>query len=193
MSDNAIGRPKLQMLTVDPSAIRTSSASSSAEHRADAVPTYAESFESVFRKDYASVARMAYLLLGATGEAEEVTQEAFATLLQRWDRVENPSGFVRTAVLNRCRDLGRRRSVRHRALQRLRPASEPVVSDGSGDLEVLEALMALDLQLREVIVLRYYLDHTVDHIAELTDVPAGTVKSRLHRAHARLSEALAEQ
>ena len=57
-----------------------------------------ESFESVFKRDYTPVARMAYLMLGSTGEAEEVAQDAFAALLRRWDRIDNPSGFVRTAV-----------------------------------------------------------------------------------------------
>jgi len=66
----------------------------------------ATSFEGVFASEYPAVARMAYLLLGRTGEAEEAAQEAFTTLLQRWDRIDNPAGFVRTATLNRCRDIG---------------------------------------------------------------------------------------
>lgn len=157
------------------------------------VPTATEvdTFESVFARDYAAVARMAYLLLGATGEAEEVAQEAFATLLQRWDSVDNPSGFVRTAVLNRCRDLGRRRAVRRRALGRLRPVDEapPEVADNRA---LVDALAELELPQREVVVLRYYLDHTVPEIASLTGTPAGTVKSRLHRALARLQELLGD-
>lgn len=149
-----------------------------------------ETFESVFERDYLKVARMAYLLLGSTGEAEEVTQEAFATLFQRWDRVDNPSGFVRTAVVNRCRDLGRRRAVRSRALRRLRPVEEPSESDAVVGHEVLEALSQLEVSLRELVVLRYYLDHTVPEIAEITRTPAGTVKSRLHRALGQLAELL---
>lgn len=149
-----------------------------------------ESFESVFKRDYTPVARMAYLILGSTGEAEEVAQDAFAALLRRWDRIDNPSGFVRTAVLNSCRDIGRRRTVRRRALQRVRPVVEPSAPDASTHREVIAALGELDLALREVVVLRYYLDHTIDQIAALTSAPAGTVKSRLHRAIGQLGESL---
>jgi RNA polymerase sigma-70 factor, ECF subfamily len=155
-------------------------------------PTELDTFESVFARDYAAVARMAYLLLGATGEAEEVAQEAFATLLQRWDTVDNPSGFVRTAVLNRCRDLGRRRAVRRRALDRLRPIEQTSGPESGDHLALVHALAELELPQREVVVLRYYLDHTVPEIASLTGTPAGTVKSRLHRGLARLADSLGE-
>lgn len=182
MSDE-IRLPKLEILTATPARRRA---------RGDVESTLAitESFESVFRRDYAPVARMAYLMLGSTGEAEEVAQDAFAALLRRWDRVDNPSGFVRTTVLNSCRDIGRRRTVRHRALQRLRPITEPSAPDESAHREVIDALGTLEQPLREVIVLRYYLDHTVDQIAALTKVPGGTVKSRLHRAIGQLGESM---
>lgn len=175
--------PKLEILTV---------ATTAPGRASDLRPATAvdESFESVFRREYAPVARMAYLMLGSTGEAEEVTQDAFASLLVRWDRIDNPPGFVRTAVLNGCRDIGRRRNVRRRAMQRLRPIEEPSVPDATAHREVIEALAGLDLPLREVIVLRYYLDHTVDQIAALTNVASGTVKSRLHRAAGLLGQSL---
>ncbi|HTO00057.1 MAG TPA: sigma-70 family RNA polymerase sigma factor [Microthrixaceae bacterium] len=149
-----------------------------------------DSFEDLFRRDFAQVARMAYLMLGSTGEAEEVAQEAFTELFRRWGAVDNPSGFVRTTVLNRCRDIGRRRRVRDRVLRRVRPVDEAAVEDTSMSQEVIEALAGLELPLREVAVLRFYGDHTVDEIAMLTAVPAGTVKSRLHRAMRLLDQAL---
>lgn len=160
--------------------------------RSVSTTTELDTFESVFSRDYAAVARMAYLLLDATGEAEEVAQEAFATLLQRWDTIDNPSGFVRTAVLNRCRDLGRRRSVRRRALDRLRPVDAAPGPEAGEHQSLLAALAQLELPQREVVVLRYYLDLSVPEIAVMTGTPAGTVKSRLHRALARLAEQLGE-
>lgn len=138
----------------------------------------AEDFDSFFRREYASVVRMTFLLLGRTGEAEEVTQEAFISLLQRWNTVENPSGFVRTAAVNRCRDLTRRRVVRDRIVRSVRPREH-----GTADPEYLiDVLQALPVQLRAVVVLRYYLGHTVPEIANMLAIAEGTVKSRLHRA-----------
>lgn len=153
---------------------------------ADSVAT----FDDVFLRDYEGVARLAYLLLGGTGEAEEVAQEVFTVLLQRWSRVDNPSGFVRTAVVNRCRDVARRRTVRDRALRRLRPVPETVGDVDEDSMIVLDALRRIEPPLREVVVLRYYLGHTVPEIGGIVGCPEGTVKSRLHRATGRLRELL---
>ena len=144
-------------------------------------------FEQLFEREHPMVVRMAFLMLGRTGEAEEVAQEAFTELLVRWGSIDNPEGFVRTVAVNRCRDIGRRRSVRDRALRRMHQREEPVIGD-----YLVDALQQLDLQLRELIVLRYYLDHTVPEVAAIVGTPAGTVKSRLHRALAQLSELLGE-
>lgn len=137
-----------------------------------------EDFDTFFRREYAPVARMAFLLLGRTGEAEEVTQDAFISVLHRWNTVENPAGFVRTAAINRCRDLTRRRIVRDRVVRSVRPREHR-----STDPDYLvDVLQAIPVQLRTVIVLRYYLGHTVPEIAYILAIPEGTVKSRLHRA-----------
>ena len=52
----------------------------------------------------------------------------------------------------------------------------------SGDRDLLEAIAELSLQRRVVIVLRYGLGYTPTAIADLLDVPVGTVNSRLARA-----------
>jgi len=194
-----IRRPRLAMLTVPSSARPEQPLGRAARGRTRPIPpkrkldidsSSAESFEHLFRREFTQVARMAYLMLGSTGEAEEVAQEAFTEWLRRWDGIDNPSGFVRTAALNRCRDIGRRRRVKDRVLQRIRPIDEGIVENGPRAREVIEALGTLELPLREVVVLRFYLDHTIDEIAALTSVPAGTVKSRLHRAMGVLDSAL---
>ncbi len=52
--------------------------------------------------------------------------------------------------------------------------------------------MSLALEFRAVVVLRYFFDWQLDEIAVALDVPLGTVKSRLNRAHQRLAPALEE-
>lgn len=137
-----------------------------------------EDFDSFFRREYPSVARLAFLLLGRTGEAEEVTQEAFISLLQRWQTIENPSGFVRTAAVNRCRDIKRQRGVRDRIVRSIRPPEH----DPDDPEYLIDVLQAIPIQLRTVIVLRFYLGHTVPEIASIVGIAEGTAKSRLHRA-----------
>ena len=55
----------------------------------------------------------------------------------------------------------------------------------AGD-EVANAIRALSQPLREVVVLRYFADKTVEEIAAALDIPIGTVKSRLHTARETL-------
>jgi len=80
-------------------------------------------FESVFAAERTAMMRLAYLLLGSETLAEEAVQDAFARLLDRFDRVDNPGGYVRTATVNRCRDLLRRRRHEERVARLLRTAA----------------------------------------------------------------------
>jgi RNA polymerase sigma-70 factor, ECF subfamily len=75
------------------------------------------------------------------------------------------------------------------AEQEYRPAADPfqqLIAQG----ELLTAIADLDLELRTVIVLRFWSDLTVDQIAERVGWRAGTVKSRLHRALGQLRDRL---
>ena len=137
-----------------------------------------EDFSSVYTEHYSAIARSAFLLLGSTGEAEEVTQEAFTTLLQNWDDVERPGAFVRTVMVNRAHDIARRRTTRFKLIKRM--SAQPA-DCGEADF-LLDVLSDLDYELRVLVVLRYYLHLTVPQIAEELQLPEGTVKSRLHRA-----------
>ena len=58
------------------------------------------------------------------------------------------------------------------------------------DLELRSALLQLPMRQRQCVALRYYDDRTVDEIAQLLDVTPGSVKTHLHRGHARLRELL---
>jgi RNA polymerase sigma-70 factor (ECF subfamily) len=72
------------------------------------------------------------------------------------------------------------------------PAKDPV--EGAIESErramLLAALAALSPEFREIIVLRDFEDRSYEEIAELLEVPPGTVRSRLHRARADLRERL---
>lgn len=67
------------------------------------------------------------------------------------------------------------------------------VLDRSADEDVAEAVRSLSAPMREVIVLRYYEDRTVEEISQLIAVPAGTVKSRLHHAREVLNDFLSKK
>lgn len=136
------------------------------------------SFDAVFVEEHVAMVRLAYLLLGSESLAEEAVQDAFARLLDRFETVANPGGFVRTATMNRCRDLLRRRKREQRIQRLFRPPR--TVELGADDLA--DVLAGLSERRHEVIVLRFYLGHTTSEIAELLGIPEGAVRSTMHRA-----------
>lgn len=131
--------------------------------------------------------RMAGLILGNQHDAEDATQDALvrawsgAAGLHSWDDFQ--AWFDRILV-NVCRDrLRRRRLVRFIPMgsEHDRPATDQFQQVFAED-ELLRAMSGLDVDLRTVIVLRYWADLPVDAIASRIGAPSGTVKSRLNRA-----------
>jgi RNA polymerase sigma-70 factor (sigma-E family) len=144
-----------------------------------------QGFAALFERERVAMVRLAVLLAGSEAQAEELVQDAFATVYLRWDRLQNPGGYLRRCVVNGARSVQRRR-----ALDRRRPAERLAAAEPEAR-ELLDALAALSIERRAVVVLRFYEGMTQEEIAEALDVRLGTVKSRLHRGLAELREALA--
>ena len=71
-------------------------------------------FESFFEEHRSKVYGAMCLVTGNQQEAEEITQDAFLRLWERWDRVsglEDPTGFVFKTAMNVFRDRARRASI----------------------------------------------------------------------------------
>lgn len=143
-------------------------------------------FDELYRAEFEPMVRLAYLLTGDRETALEVTHDAFVVTCERWSRLDRPGGYLRTAVVNRCRDLGRRQRFRSSA-----PVPERSVVDPDDDLA--DAIAALPPKRRAAVVLRYYLDLTEADIAETLGVRPGTVKSLLSRGLAELKASLRER
>ena len=143
-------------------------------------------FDELYRAEFEPMVRLAYLLTGDRETALEVTHDAFVVTCERWSRLDRPGGYLRTAVVNRCRDLGRRQRFRSSA-----PVPERSVVGPDDDLA--DAIAALPPKRRAAVVLRYYLDLTEADIAETLGVRPGTVKSLLSRGLAELKASLRER
>jgi RNA polymerase sigma-70 factor, ECF subfamily len=145
----------------------------------------------------ASRGRLVVQLFAVTGdvqEAEDVVQEAFARAYARWGRVrgyELPEAWVRKVAFNLAMQ-GLRQARRAVVLrERLDPMREPALA--TEQVEFVDALGRLPRRHRQVLVLRYLADLTVEQIAHDLGVPAGTVKSRLARARKGLAVQLGER
>ena len=161
---------------------------------ADAVAD--EGLVDLYRKHYASLVRMASLLLHDVGAAEDVTQDAFAKVHLAWGRIREPEkalAYVRSAVLN-----GARSRMRHlHVVDRHRPepgrdtqSAEAGALSGEEHREVIAALRALPVRQRECLALRYYLGLSEAEIAETLGISAGSVKTHTHRGMAALEKTL---
>lgn len=147
-------------------------------------PYVARSFEALYADEVDAMARLAFLMVGSNEQAEELVHDAFARLYERWDRVDHPGAYLRTCVVNGCKDRLRRRSA-----ERRHPTTPTTTTEDEVD-HLADVLAALPVKQRAAVVLRYYEDRSEADIADLLGVRPGTVKSLLHRGLARLREVI---
>lgn len=138
--------------------------------------------------------RLARAILHDPTEAQDATHDAFVQAWRKWATLRDPSRFepwFDRILVNTCRN--RLRSNRRLAID-ISAEVALVTGDHAGDADdrhVLgAAIEALSPDDRVVVALRFYHDLRVEDIAIRLGVPAGTVKSRLHRALKRLHEAI---
>lgn len=153
-----------------------------------------QQFREFFDAEFRPLRRLAYLLTGDWGDAEDLAQEAMVRTYRAWSRIterERPAAYARTVLVNRHRSLLRRAKVEAKHAVHRHPDVAPVV-DGVGEdqLVVWQALQSLPPRERAALVLRYYEDLPQSDIASLLGIPVGTVKSLTHRALGRLREVL---
>ncbi|HEX6150459.1 RNA polymerase sigma factor [Nocardioides sp.] len=148
-------------------------------------------FEWIFRSTYRSVLRTTYLVLHDRGRAEEVTQDAFLRLYERWRGVaaiEHPEAWVRRVAV--------RAAVRSAQRTRLRTAPPPdedqATWDEIPDVDLARAVASLAPQQRAAVALHYLDDLKVDDVARHLGVSTSTVKQHLFRARTRLATMLSE-
>jgi len=138
-----------------------------------------------------TLVRTAVLLGCGAHDAEDVTQTALVRCYRAWPRVrraDDPDAYVYRILVNTFRDSRTRRSYGEV------PTENLPVTWVNGHAEavarghvVRRALPSLSEQHRAVLVLRYFADLGERQVAEILDLPPGTVKSRTARALAALS------
>jgi RNA polymerase sigma-70 factor, ECF subfamily len=154
-----------------------------------------DDFERCFAAAYPRLVRQLFAVVGDVGEAEDVVQEAFARAAVRWQRIrvyDDPEAWVRRVALNRARSNLRRSRRALAALVRVGPVAD--VPELSPDATaVAMAMRRLPLRHREVLVLYYLVQLSVEETARQLGIPTGTVKSRLARGRAALARQLGEE
>ncbi len=162
----------------------------------------AHAVTALYQAHAVSMIRIALLMLGDRSAAEDVVQEAFFGLFRRWQGLNDPGkaeAYIRSAVMNGCRDAVKRRDRRTRrdllaaTLDLAEPPSAEAAALISEDRRrILAGLRLLPGRQREALVCRYYLELSEEETASVMGVSRGTVKSTTHRAVAALGRILRE-
>jgi len=165
-----------------------------------------QTFERLVRPHFDRLYRLAWRLTGSKGEAEDLFQELLIKAFGKLDElvhIEEPGSWLSRVMYNLFIDEQRR--FRRRRLHTVEEGQLPGEGlaglPGPGgpdyDNQRLEQIRRLDAALaklsdehRIVVLLHDTEGYKMTEIQELTGVPVGTIKSRLHRARARLREIL---
>ena len=144
--------------------------------------------ELLFREHWPRAFRAARLVTGDAAAAEDIAQEAFLAAVRNLDRFDRRRPFapwLHRIVVNRAIDWTRARRLRAEVeLGDFIPAPPGPEPDGGA----LNGIANLAPEHRAVVVLRYVLEYTPGEIAELLDLPRGTVNSRLRRGLDRMKD-----
>ena len=153
----------------------------------------------LFERHYPPLVRMAACITGSLDTAQDLAQESFVRLLHVEIRHRNGSfkSFLSTIAYR----LALKERKRHHSVQKL---DGVLVADGSPsplelairdetDRIILRVIQSLSMEHREILTLRYFGGHSYEEIAEITEVPIGTVKSRIFSAMKICQEKLKER
>lgn len=158
------------------------------------------SFETLIRAYQDRTVRHLYLLIGNYEDAQDVAQETFIRAFRSIRGFRSQSGFstwlhriaVNTAI-NWVRDNKRHRTTSEQMVlehseDKMRPDELLISRERARDIR--NALLSLPIHYRETLILRHYEDLSYQEIADLQNIPVGTVRSRLAKGRHLLLQAL---
>jgi RNA polymerase sigma-70 factor (ECF subfamily) len=145
------------------------------------------SFEEFFELERDRLFAILALAAGDRSEAEEIAQDAFVAVLERWDRVrlmDNPGGYLQRTAIN----VLRRRYRRRRFLGRLIASFDGRTTAPPADsaLVLSETLRGLAPRQRAALVLTELLGYTGEEAGKALGVKASTIAALKHQGRTAL-------
>lgn len=151
----------------------------------------ARGFEDLFFEHRDRLFRTLFLACGSRHDAEELTQEAFLRIWQRWDRVGTSpevSGYLYRTAINLFISKRRRASVALRTRLFPRASADEEYEAIERRRDILVALRRLPPRQRAVVLLVGFLDYSAEEAARTLSIRPSTVRVLLSRARTTMSE-----
>lgn len=142
-----------------------------------------EELAAMCQHEHPRLVGMLGLYCGDRDVAEDLAQEALIRLCRDWRKVRKldaPDRWLHRVAINLAHSHYRRKTIERRALSILgdRPPRRDVKD---ADIETLELLTNLPHRQKAALLLHYYLDLPVREVAQVMEIPEGTVKTLIHR------------
>jgi RNA polymerase sigma-70 factor (ECF subfamily) len=142
-------------------------------------------WQSLFERHYQGLVRMALFITGSLESAQDVAQETFVSLLRA--NIHHRNGSLKSFLSTIAYRLSLKERARLHAQGKL--DAHPIIDESPSVLEnavqdetdrlIVHALQGLPLEYREVLTLRFFGEHSYEEIAQIMEIPIGTVKSRI--------------
>jgi RNA polymerase sigma-70 factor (sigma-E family) len=157
-------------------------------------PEHSQEFEDFVSREQAGLLRLAVLLAGDRGHAEDLVQTALLKSYKHWGRITrggDPRAYVRRVLVTTHTSWRRRLSTTEQVVENLPDRASPAAPEDDEDLRA--ALRALPPRMRTAVVLRFYADLTEAQTAGAMGCSASAVNTQTTRGLARLRTALEQR
>ena len=146
-----------------------------------------DGIDDLYRTHHGRMARLAVLLTGDAGAAEELMQDAFVRVWRSWDRINDSDAahaYLRATLVNLSRSFLRRRALELR--HRVRRIDDAIEIDAAARIDLVRAVIRLPARQRACVALRFYEDLSESETAKVLGISVGAVKSQTYKALRRL-------
>jgi RNA polymerase sigma factor (sigma-70 family) len=157
-------------------------------------PPARRDFETFYEDEHADLYAAMWLVTRNRHEAEEIMQDAFLRLWERWGRVgelDDPTGYLYRTAMNVFRNRTRRAAIALRKTLRLLPPDDALTRVEDREV-IMQALAPLTTRQRAAVVLTYILGYTSEEAAGFLGIRASTVRVLAGRGRVELRRAMGE-
>lgn len=132
-------------------------------------------------------------------QAEDITQEVFVNVylkLHAFNGISSLRTWIYSIAINKCKDFFKSWYFRKVGFignfleTNARPVRSPeeIVTTQAENLEFIKQILSLPLKYREILILFYYKEFSIQEISQILNLGENTIKSRMHRGRKRLSK-----